>query len=116
MGSVLPANASIDYTGQAWECKRGYKRMGDACEKMTASPKTAWYVSSAVQESRVNPPQQNDSKGEIQQIQEQLKKAGFDPGPMDGILGPQTMKALHLYLIQDDTCHPTTLKGAKENG
>jgi peptidoglycan hydrolase-like protein with peptidoglycan-binding domain len=72
--------------------------MGDACEKMTAPPKTALYVSSAAQESRVNPPQQNDSKEEIQQIQEQLKKAGFDPGPMDGILGPQAMKALHLYL------------------
>lgn len=29
----VPANASIDYTGQAGECERGYKRMGDACEK-----------------------------------------------------------------------------------
>jgi hypothetical protein len=53
---------------------------------MTASPKTALYVPSAVQESRVNPPQQNDFKEEIQQIQEQLKKAGFDPALWMGFL------------------------------
>jgi hypothetical protein len=90
----MPANAAIDYTGHAWECQQGYRRVGDACENMTALPKTAMYSSSAVQESRVNPPQQNDAKEAIRHIQEQLQQAGFDPGPLDGILGPRTMKAL----------------------
>jgi hypothetical protein len=94
----MPANATLDYTGHAWECKRGYRRVGDTCEKMTALPKTAMYGSSAVQESRVNPQQQNDAKEAIRHIQEQLKQAGFDPGPLDGILGPRTLKALHRYL------------------
>lgn len=33
----------------------------------------------------------------IKQAQEQLKSAGFDPGPTDGIMGPQTQKALKDY-------------------
>jgi hypothetical protein len=97
---ALPANATLDYYGHTWECEHGYRRVGDACEKMTALPvsKTALDGSSAVQESQVDPQQQNDAKGMIRQIQAQLKQAGFDPGPMDGILGPRTIKALHQYL------------------
>ena len=72
--------------------------MGDVCEKITALPKTAIDDSLAVQESSINLQPQNDSKEGIRQIQEQLKKAGFDPGPMDGLLGPRTMKVLHRYL------------------
>jgi peptidoglycan hydrolase-like protein with peptidoglycan-binding domain len=34
---------------------------------------------------------------EIQQMQERLKAAGFDPGPIDGKLGPQTKSALEKY-------------------
>jgi len=112
----LPANAILDYTGRAWECEQGYKRVGDVCEKMTVASQSAQYAPSAVQASRVTPPQHNHSKGEIQQIQEHLKKAGFDPGPMDGIFGPETIKALHLYLLQDEGCHPAAIKGIKENG
>jgi hypothetical protein len=33
----------------------------------------------------------------IGQAQEQLKEAGFDPGPIDGVLGPQTRAALRRY-------------------
>jgi hypothetical protein len=94
----LPANATIDYTGHAWECKYGYRRVGDTCEKKTALPETAMYGSSAVQEAQVNPPQPNDATEGIRHIQAQLKKAGFDPGPIDGILGPRTLKALHRSL------------------
>jgi hypothetical protein len=94
----MPAHATLDYFGHAWECESGYRRVGDACEKMTALPETAMDGSSAVRESRVNPPQQNDAKEEIRQIQERLKQAGFDPGPLDGILGSRTLKALHRYL------------------
>jgi peptidoglycan hydrolase-like protein with peptidoglycan-binding domain len=34
---------------------------------------------------------------EIRQVQERLKAAGFDPGPIDGILGPRTKSALEKY-------------------
>jgi hypothetical protein len=38
---------------------------------------------------------QGDSR--IKQAQERLKAAGFDPGPIDGILGPQLKGALRQY-------------------
>ena len=28
----VPANAEIDYTGQNWKCRHGYRRVGDQCE------------------------------------------------------------------------------------
>jgi peptidoglycan hydrolase-like protein with peptidoglycan-binding domain len=34
------------------------------------------------------------SKQEIRQIQARLKAAGFDPGPIDGVLGPRTKSVL----------------------
>lgn len=34
------------------------------------------------------------SKQEIRQIQARLKAAGFDPGPIDGVLGPKTRSVL----------------------
>ena len=37
------------------------------------------------------------SKEEIQLLQTQLKAAGFDPGPFDGVLGPKTKSALQQY-------------------
>jgi len=37
------------------------------------------------------------SKGVIQSIQEALKKAGYNPGPIDGVMGSQTTKALRDY-------------------
>jgi peptidoglycan hydrolase-like protein with peptidoglycan-binding domain len=35
--------------------------------------------------------------GEIRQAQERLKEAGFNPGPADGHLGPQTKDAIKEY-------------------
>ena len=37
------------------------------------------------------------NKQEIRLAQERLKAAGFDPGPIDGILGPKTKSALEKY-------------------
>jgi peptidoglycan hydrolase-like protein with peptidoglycan-binding domain len=37
------------------------------------------------------------SKEEIRILQTQLKAAGFDPGPVDGMLGPKTKSALQQY-------------------
>jgi peptidoglycan hydrolase-like protein with peptidoglycan-binding domain len=37
------------------------------------------------------------SREEIRLLQSQLKAAGFDPGPFDGLLGPKTKSALQQY-------------------
>ncbi len=39
--SSMPANAKLDYTGNNWECVRGYRRIGDECEavRMPANAK-----------------------------------------------------------------------------
>jgi hypothetical protein len=34
---------------------------------------------------------------QIRQVQEHLKAAGFDPGPIDGIFGPRIEAALRQY-------------------
>jgi tetratricopeptide (TPR) repeat protein len=36
----------------------------------------------------------------LQVVQEQLRKLGFDPGPSDGTLGPQTRQAVRDYIAQ----------------
>ena len=42
---------------------------------------------------------------EIRRAQERLKAAGFDPGPIDGILGPQTKTALEKYRSSHKLTH-----------
>lgn len=39
----------------------------------------------------------NAKPGLIKDVQRALKDAGYNPGPIDGILGPKTMKAVALY-------------------
>ena len=41
--------------------------------------------------------QQHMSQDQVRQAQERLKEAGFDPGPIDGLLGEQTKQALREY-------------------
>ena len=76
----LPAHATLDYYGHAWECQRGYTRVRDACEKMTALPETAMYGSSAVQEPRVIPQQQNDANGPVEYARAMLHFDCVSPG------------------------------------
>jgi hypothetical protein len=40
--------------------------------------------------------------GQIRRIQEQLKAQGHDPGPIDGVMGPQTEQALRSYQKQEN--------------
>jgi peptidoglycan hydrolase-like protein with peptidoglycan-binding domain len=40
------------------------------------------------------------TKDQIQQVQERLKAEGLDPGPADGVMGPQTEAALRQYQQQ----------------
>ena len=37
------------------------------------------------------------TKDQIQQVQERLKAEGVDPGPVDGVMSPQTEAALRQY-------------------
>jgi hypothetical protein len=37
------------------------------------------------------------SRSEIRAVQTQLKRKGFDPGPVDGIAGKRTLSALNAY-------------------
>jgi TolA-binding protein len=41
--------------------------------------------------------QKHMSQDQVRQAQERLKEAGFDPGPIDGLLGKQTKEALREY-------------------
>ena len=38
----------------------------------------------------------------ITKVQKALKEKGFDPGPIDGLMGPRTSKALRDFQIQND--------------
>lgn len=40
---------------------------------------------------------QKAGKANVRQIQEALKAEGHDPGPVDGVMGPQTKEALRAY-------------------
>jgi peptidoglycan hydrolase-like protein with peptidoglycan-binding domain len=39
----------------------------------------------------------NATKDKIRSIQSALKSAGYDPGPLDGVLAQQTMRAVNEY-------------------
>ena len=39
----------------------------------------------------------------VKEIQSQLKNKGFDPGPVDGDLGPKTLAAMKSYLSSNVT-------------
>ncbi|HEU4341018.1 MAG TPA: peptidoglycan-binding domain-containing protein, partial [Candidatus Binatia bacterium] len=43
------------------------------------------------------------SREKIRRLQEQLRQAGFDPGPIDGIIGPKTSSALQRYQTSPST-------------
>lgn len=51
------------------------------------------------------------TRQEIKQIQQTLKNLGFDPGPIDGIVGPRTRSAAQNYV---NTLSGTAAKGAYE--
>src|SRR5262245_18771639 len=40
------------------------------------------------------------SKAKVREVQSALKKEGFDPGPIDGMMGPMTINALRNYQSQ----------------
>lgn len=42
------------------------------------------------------------SPDKVKKVQEALKEKGHDPGPIDGILGPQTREALKAFQMAND--------------
>lgn len=85
-------------------------RLQSACALLKDLPRT--YVdfqtgemppSRSVADVRVEPDRviavdsQTPSKQETQTVQSRLKDAGFDPGPIDGMLGPRTKRALQQF-------------------
>jgi len=55
------------------------------------------------------------SKNKVRETQAALKKEGFDPGPIDGILGPRTMNALRSYQSHNGLEVTGTLTAETEN-
>jgi peptidoglycan hydrolase-like protein with peptidoglycan-binding domain len=53
------------------------------------------------------------SREEIRLLQTQLKAAGFDPGPFDGLLGPKTQSALQQYRAFQGVSKPLSGVGLK---
>lgn len=45
----------------------------------------------AATEARAHSPE------EVRQVQQQLKQAGYDPGQIDGVYGPRTLRALRKF-------------------
>jgi peptidoglycan hydrolase-like protein with peptidoglycan-binding domain len=58
-------------------------------------------------------PEKSPSKEKIRLLQTQLKAAGFDPGPFDGLLGPKTQSALQQYRAFQSNSKPLSGIGLK---
>jgi len=81
-------------------CKSGCTALNDllgSSDKRVSGQTTE--IQSPPASASAKPTSVNDahSKQEIRLAQESLKAAGFDPGPIDGILGPKTKSALEKY-------------------
>jgi hypothetical protein len=46
----------------------------------------------------VKPQQTSAARTHVREVQQALLNAGYDPGPIDGILGPRTKSALRKYI------------------
>jgi peptidoglycan hydrolase-like protein with peptidoglycan-binding domain len=66
-----------------------------------ALAKSSQAVASTKDEAgKVNvPTDKTPSRDKVRLLQAQLKAAGFDPGPFDGLLGPKTQSALQQYRV-----------------
>jgi hypothetical protein len=109
----LPAHGHLDYPGHDWECDPGYQRVENTCQAVWARPARPGDQTLAMMPSP-------EVKQVIRQVQQQLKQAGYDPGPIDGVLGPKTLAALQQYMetqegafVQDTPSHPHPRNGKK---
>jgi hypothetical protein len=88
---LLPAYAHLDIIGNNWECDCGFERVNGTCQPVWAQLRAPEAQALALV---VSP----ETQRIVKQLQSQLKQAGYDPGPIDGILGPKTLSALEHYI------------------
>jgi len=53
------------------------------------------------------PRSKTPSSTHVREVQEALQKSGYDPGPIDGIMGPRTKAALRNYIAVPPPQEPT---------
>lgn len=85
---------------KAEEIGANYERIENPDASSTsATPSSATSSSAALINTNVNKANsyKEPTKAQIRHAQEQLKVAGFEPGPADGVAGPQTVQALRKY-------------------
>jgi lipid-binding SYLF domain-containing protein len=76
---------STEKSTKAKSAQTGKSTPATSDEKKTGTKKASGKKTSAI------------SKDKVRQTQSALKQQGFDPGPIDGIMGPMTMTALRNY-------------------
>lgn len=74
-----------------------HAQYGTSGQPSTPSDRPSATGSSAQDSSRMANPGSTADSATIRQLQEQLAQKGFDPGPIDGVMGPQTRTALRNY-------------------
>lgn len=92
-----PETPDKEVSQQAAQTQAG---LGSASEKQTQPVVSNSSPAASVENEagKVSAPvSRNLTKVQIQVIQDLLRASGFDPGPIDGMLGPKTRAALHQY-------------------
>jgi uncharacterized caspase-like protein len=69
---------------------------------------------SVAQPDRPPPVHSGPSRAEIRQVQEQLRRLGFNPGPIDGLWGGRSSEALSVYLREEGLGGRATVERAVE--
>jgi hypothetical protein len=107
----VPPHAFLSYFGSDWECERGYRREGDRCvsvqpgqaslartgEAATGAAFPRDELAQLATDVYTNREALHDWQT-IAHLQRQLHQAGYDPGPIDGLLGPRTLEVLRQFL------------------
>jgi len=88
---------SQEYAASLAAQNEAVKQKQGAATETAARPSKAPAVANSARQEVVKPvsaPVSTPSQEEIRILQLRLRDAGFDPGPFDGVMGPQTKKAL----------------------
>jgi hypothetical protein len=91
-GSASQGQRNKDTSVGGSQSKRSGESDIPATPGRFGDPSTAGQRSRSVSQSHGMSGQQD-----IREVQEALKKQGHDPGPIDGVMGPQTVQALRAF-------------------
>jgi peptidoglycan hydrolase-like protein with peptidoglycan-binding domain len=101
-GCTMAKDAPVTLENQAQVLDRMPSPIHGSEKQLQLPPPKAPTAAESVRDeaSRANAAvDKSPSKEEIRFLQSQLRAAGFDPGPFDGMLGPKTKSALQQYRI-----------------